>query len=296
MRIKVATPWRFRVSHIAAIGLTAVTIAPITDGFAAVSKPVAAASPVETWSYADVSDLFLASPVVARVRVVEAIRLPEAPGVATPGTRIRYYLVGDVTSLIRGTGGLAPRVAWLADVAPDARGKPPKLIKTIVMLAALPVDGKPGELRLTARDAMVPWSAAAEERVRTVIANGLATDAPPRITGITSAFHSPGNLPGEGETQIFLATASSEPVSLSILRRPGMEPRWAVALGEIVDEAAKPPARDTLAWYRLACTLPADLPNAATAELSSEGVEAARTDYKFVISALGPCTRTRSQS
>ncbi len=161
------------------------------------------------------------------------------------------------------------------------------------MLAALPVDGKPGELRLAAPDAMVPWSAAAEARVRSVIASGLATDAPPRITGIASAFYSPGNLPGEGETQIFLSTATKEPVSLSVLRRPGMEPRWAMALGEIVDEAAKPPERDTLAWYRLACSLPADMPRKATAELAPDAAESARADYKFVMTSLGPCARTR---
>lgn len=296
MKSKVDMLSRFRTRRLVCGLASIVAFAPINPGFASVSKPAAATSPVERWSYADVSDLFLAVPIVARVRVVEAIRLPDTPGTIPAAGRIRYYFVGDVTALIRGSGGLAPRVAWLADVPLDARGKPPKLVKTVMMLAAFPVDGKPAELRLAARDAMMPWSEAAETRVRTVIANGLATDAPPRITGITSAFHSPGNLPGEGETQIFLATASSDPVSLSILRRPGMEPRWAVALGEIVDEAAKPPERDTLAWYRLACSLPAEMPPAATAELSQDGADAARADYKFVIDALGPCTRTRDQS
>lgn len=296
MKFKVGMLPRFGAAQGVCSAALILAIAPINPGFASVSKSVPTSSPVERWSYADVSDLFLAAPVVARVRVVEAIRLPDTPGAIPAAGRIRYYFVGDVTALIRGNGGLAPRVAWLADVPLDARGKPAKLIKTVMMLAAFPVEGKPAELRLAARDAMMPWSEAAETRVRTVIASGLATDAPPRVTGITSAFHSPGNLPGEGETQIFLATASSDPVSLSILRRPGMEPRWAVALGEIVDEAAKPPERDTLAWYRLACSLPAEMPSAATAELSQEGAAAARADYKFVIDALGPCTRTRAQS
>lgn len=294
MRIIIASRHVRSLAAIARTSLITLGIATASPGFASVSAPAAPVSPVESWSYADVSDLFLAAPVVARVRIADAIRLPDAPGEPGTQTRIRYYFVGDVVTLIRGNGGLAPRVSWLADVSLDARGRPPKLKKAAMMLAALPVDGKPGELRLAAPDAMVPWSPAAEARVRAVIASGLATDAPPRVTGIASAFYSPGNLPGEGETQIFLTTATKDPVSLSILRRPNMEPRWAMALGEIVDEAAKPPERDTLAWYRLACALPADMPAAATAELSAEAAEAARADYRFVMTSLGPCTRARN--
>lgn len=293
MTSNITSQCRSRPRHFSGIGIAVLAFITISPGFASVSKSVLTPSPIEAWSYADVTDMFLAAPVVARVRIAEAIRVPLEQAGSPTGGRIRYYLVGDVTALIRGTNGVAPRVAWLADIAPDARGKVPKLTKTVVILAALPVDKNPGELRLAAPDGMQPWSTAAETRIRAVIQTGLAADAPPVVTGITGAFHSPGNLPGEGETQVFLATASKEPVSLSILRRPGIEPHWAVALGEIVDEAAKPPERDTLGWYRLACSLPADLPPAATAELSANGAEAARADYRFVIASLGPCMRTR---
>ena len=109
------------------------------------------------------------------------------------------------------------------------------------------------------------------------------------MTGVGAAFHVPGSLPGEGETQIFLQTADARPVSLSVLRRPGEEPRWAVALGEIVDEAATPPARDTLLWYRLACFLPATLPQASTASLEEADARQASEDYAFVLARLGAC-------
>ncbi|MEJ8631589.1 hypothetical protein P0F65_21095 [Sphingomonas sp. I4] len=78
-----------------------------------------------------------------------------------------------------------------------------------------------------------------------------------------------------------------------MLRRPGEERRYAVALSEIVDESAAPPARDTLLWYRLACALPASLPDRSTASLSPEDAEAAREDYRFVLRKLGPCQRER---
>ena len=276
-----------------AVGLTAsLTVVP-SGGIARISGVPPVVSPVDRWSYADIADLFLAAPIVARARIVEAIPL-KGPQAAPPraGT-IRYYLVADVITLIRGTDGIAPRTAWIADVPVDLRGKVPKLKRTEVIVAALPVPGRAAEVRLAARDAMVPWSAAFEARVRGIVASGLATDAAPRVTGIASAFHSRGNLPGEGETQIFVTTERAQPVSLSVLRRPGQTPRWAVALGEIVDEAARPPSRDTLGWYRLACSLPPALPQKAIDGLSSEDAMAARDDYAFVIGALGPCTRTR---
>jgi hypothetical protein len=78
------------------------------------------------------------------------------------------------------------------------------------------------------------------------------------------------------------------------LRRPGERPRWSVALSEIVDEAATPPARETLLWYRLACALPATLPAQSLAEGTSEQDAAAiRADYRLVLDSLGPCGRTR---
>jgi hypothetical protein len=67
-----------------------------------------------------------------------------------------------------------------------------------------------------------------------------------------------------------------------------------VALGEIVDEAARPPAQGSLLWYRLACGLPDTLPARSVRALSAPDADAARADYQIVLRALGPCGRTRS--
>jgi hypothetical protein len=67
-----------------------------------------------------------------------------------------------------------------------------------------------------------------------------------------------------------------------------------VALGEIVDEAARMPVRGGLLWYRLACSLPAALPPRATRTLAVQEAEAARADYQVVVDALGRCDRTRT--
>jgi hypothetical protein len=66
-----------------------------------------------------------------------------------------------------------------------------------------------------------------------------------------------------------------------------------VALGEIVDEAAATPQRNTLLWYRLACGLPNTLPAPAVRTLSALDADAAIKDYAVVLAGLGRCGRTR---
>lgn len=255
--------------------------------------PVAVATaPAPALAYADLADLALAAPVIADARVRSATRLKGADAAGVPAGSARLYVEADVTALIRGAGGLPPRVGYVLDVRVDARGKPPSLKKARVLLFARPATVA-GQLQLVAPDAQLAWSPNADARVRAIAGEALGAAAPPRITGVGNAFHVAGALPGEGETQVFLQTADSRPVSLSVLRRPGERPRWAVALSEIVDEAAAPPARDTLLWYRLACTLPPTLPERSTAGIAPDDAAKAGEDYRFVVAQLGACGRTR---
>ncbi|KQR88209.1 hypothetical protein ASG07_03785 [Sphingomonas sp. Leaf343] len=246
--------------------------------------------------YADLADLVLAAPVIvdATIRSTTRIKGAESAGVASGLTR--YYVEADVGALVRGAAGVPARIGYLLDVAPDARGRQPRLKKARVLLFARPVAAAGDQLQLVAPDAQLAWTPAMDATVRTVAKAVVAADAPPSITSVGNAFHVPGALPGESETQVFLKTADARPVSLSILRRPGEQPRWSVALGEIVDDAAGPPARDTLLWYRLACALPPTLPDTSVGELDQAGAVAAREDYAFVIAALGPCGRTRGEA
>jgi len=247
-------------------------------------------------SYADLADLALEAPVVAhmRVRDADALSAREAPTVP-PGHR-RFLIEAEVAALIRGDGGLPARVSYLVDLPNDARGRPPRIRRgTDLIVLASRARGRPGELRLIAPDAQLAYSPAVAERLRAILRESLGPDAPPRITGVGRAFHVPGSLPGESETQIFLQTADDRPISLTVLRRPGERTRWAVALGEIVDNAAAPPAPDTLLWYRLACALPPALPRASLVDSSAEEARAIAADYRLVLERLGPCTRRRLQ-
>ena len=258
------------------------------------SRPASAAVDGGGAAYADLVDLTLASPVIADAAIRSTTRIKGAEAAGVAAGRQRLYVEADVTALVRGQAGLPPRIGYVLDAPTDDRGRAPKLKKTRVLLFARPVANLPDQVQLSAPDAMLPWSAAVDAQVRAIARAAVAADAPPAITGIGNAFHVPGALPGEGETQIFLIAAGGRPVSLSILRRPGEQPRWAVALSEIVDEAAGPPAKDTLLWYRLACGLPSALPETATARLDPANATIAQEDYGFVLAQLGPCGRRRA--
>lgn len=254
------------------------------------TAPAAATAP----TYADLADLAVAAPLVARVQVREVARLkPAQEGGIRPGLA-RVFVKARTRALLAGDP-VGESLRYLVDVPFDARGKLPKLDKREALVFARPVPGRPGELQLVAPDAQVAWSPDVEGRVRAILAEVLAPGAPPAVTGVREALHVPGNLVGEGETQIFLATPSGEPVSLTVLRRPDAAPQWGVAFGEIVDQAAKPPARETLAWYRLACFLPNALPAAANIASDASARERAAADYRFVRSQLGACPRTRAR-
>ena len=271
--------------------LTAFTalFAPVSPLFSQQSAPLAAPEPPPP--YAFVADLLRAAPSVidATIRSAERLKPAESIGLA-PGFA-RFDVTADVRAQIRGGESLPPRINYLVDLPLDARGKPPRLKGLRVLLFAATVPARPGQVQLIGKRGQQAWTPAFDARLREIARALVAPDAPPEITGIGNAFHVPGSLPGEGETQIFLTTKDGRPVSLSVIRHPGETPRWAVALSEIVDEAAAPPARDTLLWYRLACFLPARLPDAAVKAMGAEDAAGARTDYQFVLQQLGRCER-----
>ena len=250
----------------------------------------AAAPPAQT--YADLVDLALASQVVVKAVVHRQTRLkPEAsPGLA-PGTA-RLYIEADTAGVLVGPV-LGESLKFLVDVPLDAAGKVPKLKKLPMLLFGATVPGKPDELQLTAADTMFDWTESLDRRVRAVLTALNAPDAPPVITGVREAVHVPGNLVGEGKTQVFFTTSSGKPVSISVLRRPGEPARWGVSFTEIVDQAAQPPQRESLAWYRLACGLPRAIPDKAAISATEADKAQARADYRLVLDQLGPCARNR---
>ena len=272
----------------------------LTRPFLALAAALVLATPAQAQeqtppavTYADLVALADGTPLViqAQIRKQATVEPERARGLAPGHTRL--YIEARTTALIGGTVPVGEELRYLVDVPLDAKGKPPKFKKQDVLLFARPVPGRPGEIQLVDSSAQLAYSPELEARLRPILADLVAPDAPPVVTRISDALAVEGTLVGESETQLFLDTQGDGPVSVTIVRRPGQAPRWGVSWTEIVDQAARPPRAGTLAWYRLACALPAELPGAANLSRDARARSLAAQDYAFVIDQLGPCERTR---
>ena len=245
-------------------------------------------------TFVDLAGLVEAAPTIAVVEISDqaAVERERSPGLA-PGD-VRLYLEARTEALLAGRSAVGESLTFLADRALDARGKVPRLRKQRFIVFADTVPGRRGQLQLVDPKAMFPAEPVLMERLRSVIAAFAAPDLPPVVTGLRDVISVPGNLTGESETQMFVETASGAPVSLSVIRRPGMEPSWGVSWSEIVDASARPPAPETVEWYRLACSLPAELPSDAFLQQEGPSRQQARDDYRYILQQLGPCERRRS--
>ena len=249
-------------------------------------------------SYADLAGLADSASLVARVEVRKLVRLePErAPGVR-PGWG-RFFVEAKTKAVLAGQTGLTEAVRYLVDLPLDPAGKPPKLKKQQVLLFIRSLAVRPGELQLAAPDSQLLWSADTEARLRSVLVEMNRPGAPARVTGVREAIFVPGTLRGEGETQIFLNTSNDSAAMLTVARRPDAKPVWAATFSEVLDAGLMEggqgvPQRDTLAWFRLACSLPPVLPARANLSQTPADRLQAEADYRLVMTQLGPCLRNR---
>lgn len=270
----------------AALTIGVSTVYAQTPAAPAVAPPVA--------TYADVASMVEKASVVAIVEVKRQsdVQPERAPGLAAGQARL--YIEGSTAALLAARSPLGESVNYLVDVPLTSKGKPPKLKKQRFVIFADPVAGRPGSLQLVGPTAQLPATPASEQLARTVVAAFAAPNLPPRITGVRDVMSVAGNLVGESETQMFLDTQGGQPVSLSVIRRPGMEPQWGVSWSEIVDQSARAPAPQSVEWYRLACFLPQQLPAEAYLQDDRAARTRAEADYRYILQQLGPCERLRT--
>ena len=247
----------------------------------------------ETLHYADLADLSIDAPIIVHATIKKAIKVDPERSIGAPTGTQRFYIIATTNALIRGQDAIPDTIRYVIDMPLDARGRTAKIKKKQFILFAKPIAGRPADIQLAAKNAQIAWNPTVDARIRSLVREIVAQDAPPAIAGIANAFHVPGTIIGEGETQIFIETESRDPVSITILSRDGQKKTWAVSLGEIVDEAAEAPNRNSLLWYRLACFLPRELPYNALNGDSPANANRARRDYQLVIRDLGNCPRSR---
>ena len=143
-------------------------------------------------------------------------------------------------ALICGAGGLPGRVSYLADLPSDPRGRaardPPR---HRISGAGGAGGGRQPSCGWRRATPSCRSTADAAAWLRDILREASATGRRRGSPASAAPFHVLGSLPGESETQFFLQTADNRPISINVLRRPGEQPRWSVALGEMVDEAAE---------------------------------------------------------
>lgn len=252
-----------------------------------------------TVTYADLADLADSAPLAlrAQVRDLTPLKPEQARGVRAGWGR--FYVEARTRALIAGNAVVGEKLAYLADLPLDARGRPPALRNKDVLIfarrstgaAALP--GKPTELQLVAPDAQLPWHSESEAKLRAILTELQDPAAPKKVRGVREVIHVPGNLAGEGETQMFLSTVDNSAASIVVQRKPGQEPQWGVTFSEVLGDSLQPPAPETLAWYRLACFMPQQLAPSVNLSATPADKAAANADYALVRSGLGACPRSR---
>lgn len=247
-------------------------------------------------TYADMADLADAADLVARVQVTRIAQVePErAPGVS-PGLG-RFYIEANTKALLTAKAPLGEKVEYLVDLDFASNGGPPKLKKREVLVFARRISGNPSALQLVAPDAQLLWSVERETRLRSILEVLRGPDPPPRITGVRELLYVPGNLKGEGRTQIFLKTHDGSGAAITVKRYPGAAPIWGVSFSELVAGFGDAPVPRTIEWYRLACFLPRDLPAGTNLSATEAASEQAAADYQLVLNALGPCGRMRGSA
>lgn len=270
------------------LSAAAASYAPVAMAQAPAQMPGGAAGV----TYADLAGMADSAPLVVHARIKKLVRVADERTSAPRAGHGRFYVQAETRALITGRTAIGQAFAYLVDLPLDGRGKPIARKKDEVILFARPVAGRPGELQLVRPSAQIAWNPETETRVRGIVTALLAPDAPAVVTGARELIHVPGNLAGEGETQIFLHTADSSAASITVRHQPGQAPQWGVSFSELVAAAGRPPERDTLEWYRLACALPMSPPPGANLSEGPEAQQRAEADYRLVLASLGPCRRT----
>ncbi len=245
-------------------------------------------------SYDDIMGITLESELVVDIIVRKIKNLPDSQTIGVRSNRKRILIIGEVQSLIRGKNGLNSQVQFLFDAPIDSRGKIPKLKKMRFIAFGRHVAGSSDFIRLSRTASMLKYNDRMNNMVRSIIREIIADNAPQKILSISSAFHSPGTIIGEGETQIFLNTEFGQPMAISVTSKQGQNRRWSVSTTEVIDINATEPSRLSLLGYRLACSLPKALNPSIIESDNQENREKAISDYILVLDSVGPCKENRT--
>lgn len=243
-------------------------------------------------TFADLADLADAADLVALVHIVRVAKLEPERAVGVRPGYARLYVEGQTKALLTGRAPLREAVRYLVDV-PIMDSDSWKR-RDVFVFATRPRRFS-GDLRLVRPNAQLAWSPGLEQRLRPLLRSMVSSRASAEVSGVREVLHVPGNLAGQGRTQIFLKTEDDSAASITVRRRPDSTRTWSVSFSELAAGSEAAPNANTFAWYRLACFLPQTPPVGTNISQTAPARRKALEDYRFVMEQLGTCERRLTQ-
>lgn len=229
---------------------------------------------------ADIIRLTLDAPVIVTAEIVKTDEVKRRDASDLPPGGRRRLVRARITSVIKAPSLTPPQIEYLQDWIPaDGGKKPPRLEGARVLVFLAPSKRRDDQYSLIDRRAQTGQEPASERLVRAIL---LDAETPQlrslRIAGVSAVFD-------WGDRRQFLVdTTDGRKLSLDTTPEGS-------AVKVSFDETsgdAKTVQAGSLLWFRLACELPANLPDAIVQDYQTPGLDPQKA-FSELKARLGPC-------
>lgn len=248
-----------------------------------------APSRAQDTGYARLARAYLGEPFVAYVKIRGTRKLPKTLSPALPG-RARFVVEADVIRVLKAPGVVNGRLLYVWEGPLDAKGKAPNFKKQDMLVFLRPLNDPAVSFQLAVPEKQLIWTADAESRLR-----GIAQEAQQAsvrtisLTGVQSAFTTEADAPYARLTQFLFASRNGQLVGAATRVKPDGTGDVISSSEEMLGGGLRIQA-NTLMWYHLACTTPAQLPADVLADQPTDEERAVvARDYATFKQALGGC-------
>ncbi len=263
-------------------GICAVAVAALT----AASPPT---PPQPAPGYAPLARAYLDEPIVAMVTVRGTKKLPKGMAPGAPGTA-RQIVEADIVRVFKAPNVINARITYLWDGSVDAKGKAPSFKKQNLLVFLRPLANPEVPYQLAAARNQMPWSAEAEARLRAIGLEAQKSELRDiRLTGMQSAFTTDADQPFARLTQFLFSSTDGRLLGVTVRVKPDGTGDVIQSSEEFLGGGLRVQA-NTLVWYHLTCTTPAQVPGDVLSDQPTDDERALVTqDYATLKKALGPC-------
>jgi hypothetical protein len=240
--------------------------------------------------YAPLARAYLAEPIVVQAIVRDTKKVPKSLQVPMKPGYARQLVEVDIIRVLKAPGLVNARITYLWEGPVDNKGKSPSFKKQMLHVFLRPLQNPDVAFQLVSVENQKPWSAANDALLRAIAQEAALPDMRSlRITGLQSAFTTESDPPFARLTQYLFETGNRDLLGITVRVRPDGTGDVIRSSQEFLGGGTRIQA-NSLLWYHLACTTPADIPPAILSDQpSAEENALVLQDYKTFKKALGPC-------